>query len=67
MKYLDKSELRCRLKQKNRPICPPITEITMDRIGKPLGFDPIWIGVVATITVGMITPPVGLNLYVYRG
>ncbi len=33
-----------------------------------LGFDPIWIGVVATLCVeiGMITPPVGLNLFVLR-
>lgn len=33
-----------------------------------LGFDPLWIGVVATLSVeiGMITPPVGLNLFVLR-
>lgn len=31
-----------------------------------LGFDPIWLGVVSTLCVeiGMITPPVGLNLFV---
>lgn len=31
-----------------------------------LGFDPIWFGVIVTILmeVGMITPPVGLNLFV---
>lgn len=31
-----------------------------------LGFDPIWVGVVSTLMteVGMITPPVGLNLFV---
>jgi tripartite ATP-independent transporter DctM subunit len=31
-----------------------------------LGFDPIWIGVVSTLMteVGMITPPIGLNLFV---
>jgi len=31
-----------------------------------LGFDPIWFGVILTLNVeiGMITPPVGLNLYV---
>ncbi|MEM7441886.1 MAG: TRAP transporter large permease [Pseudomonadota bacterium] len=31
-----------------------------------LGFDPIWLGVIITIMVeiGLITPPVGLNLYV---
>ncbi|MFH1487649.1 MAG: TRAP transporter large permease [Pseudomonadota bacterium] len=34
-----------------------------------LGFDPIWFCVVVTINVeiGMITPPVGLNLFVLRG
>jgi len=34
-----------------------------------LGFDPIWFGVVAVIVVemGMITPPVGLNVFVVRG
>ncbi|MDR3294386.1 MAG: TRAP transporter large permease [Clostridiales Family XIII bacterium] len=33
-----------------------------------LGFDPIWIGVVSTLCVeiGMITPPVGLNLFVLK-
>jgi C4-dicarboxylate transporter DctM subunit len=34
-----------------------------------LGFDAIWLGVLVTITVeiGMITPPVGLNLFVLKG
>jgi len=46
--------------------------ITMPILFEPLvnlGFEPIWIGVVATIAVciGMITPPVGLNLYVVKG
>ncbi len=33
------------------------------------GFDPIWFGVIMTINmeVGLITPPVGLNLYVVKG
>ncbi|MDR3294555.1 MAG: TRAP transporter large permease [Clostridiales Family XIII bacterium] len=33
-----------------------------------MGFDPIWIGIVSTLSVeiGMITPPVGLNLFVLR-
>ena len=33
-----------------------------------MGFDPIWIGVVTTVNVeiGMITPPVGLNLFVLK-
>ncbi|MCP1336994.1 TRAP transporter large permease [Futiania mangrovi] len=36
---------------------------------KQLGFDPVWIGVLVTIAVeiGMITPPVGLNLFVLQG
>lgn len=31
-----------------------------------IGFDPVWFGVIVTmlIEIGMITPPVGLNLYV---
>ena len=34
-----------------------------------MGFDPIWFGVVAAIVIemGMITPPVGLNVFVVRG
>ena len=34
-----------------------------------LGFDPIWFGIIMTINmeVGLITPPVGLNLYVLKG
>lgn len=33
-----------------------------------LGFDPIWIGVIVTIAVeiGMVTPPVGLNLLILK-
>jgi C4-dicarboxylate transporter DctM subunit len=33
-----------------------------------MGFDPIWIGVISTLTVeiGMITPPVGLNLFILK-
>jgi C4-dicarboxylate transporter DctM subunit len=33
------------------------------------GFDPIWFGVVVTLNmeVGLITPPVGLNLYIVQG
>lgn len=34
-----------------------------------LGYDPVWLGVVITvlIEVGMLTPPVGLNLYILCG
>jgi len=33
-----------------------------------LGFDPIWLGVLVTIAVeiGMITPPVGMNLFILK-
>ncbi len=33
------------------------------------GFDPIWFGVIVTINmeIGLITPPVGLNLYIVQG
>ncbi|WP_349294684.1 TRAP transporter large permease (plasmid) [Thioclava sp. 'Guangxiensis'] len=34
-----------------------------------MGFDPIWFGVVAVVVIemGMITPPVGLNVFVVKG
>jgi tripartite ATP-independent transporter DctM subunit len=34
-----------------------------------LGFDPVWLGIVLVITaeVGLITPPVGMNLFVLQG
>lgn len=34
-----------------------------------LGYDPVWLGIVVTIAVeiGMITPPLGLNLFVLKG
>jgi|TARA_B110000259_G_scaffold187928_1_gene244049 tripartite ATP-independent transporter DctM subunit len=34
-----------------------------------LGFDPIWFGVIAVIVIemGMITPPVGINVFVVKG
>jgi C4-dicarboxylate transporter DctM subunit len=34
-----------------------------------LGFDPIWLGVIVTmmIEIGMLTPPVGMNLFVLVG
>lgn len=53
---------------------PPVSIIVMTTpillpmiIG--LGFDPIWFGIVMTINMemGLITPPVGLNLYVLKG
>ena len=32
------------------------------------GFDPVWFGVIVTINmeIGLITPPVGLNVFVIR-
>jgi C4-dicarboxylate transporter DctM subunit len=34
-----------------------------------LGFDPIWFGIIMTVNMemGLITPPVGLNLFVIKG
>ena len=34
-----------------------------------LGFDPIWFGVIMVLMVeiGVITPPVGINVYVLKG
>jgi TRAP-type C4-dicarboxylate transport system permease large subunit len=34
-----------------------------------LGFDPVWFGIIMTLNMemGLITPPVGLNLYVIKG
>jgi TRAP-type C4-dicarboxylate transport system permease large subunit len=34
-----------------------------------LGFDPIWFGVIIVLTaeMGVITPPVGVNVYVIKG
>ncbi len=36
---------------------------------KTLGFDPVWFAVIATINmeIGLVTPPVGLNLYIVKG
>jgi len=35
---------------------------------KAMGFDPIWFGIIVTlnIEIGMVTPPVGLNLYILK-
>lgn len=50
---------------------PPVAVILMAAptllpIVEAIGFDPIWFGVMLTLNmeVGLITPPVGLNLYV---
>jgi tripartite ATP-independent transporter DctM subunit len=36
---------------------------------KGLGFDPVWFSVIMTVNleIGLLTPPVGLNLYVVQG
>ncbi len=46
-----------------------ITMPVLFPIVRQLGFDPIWFGVVMTLNMemGLITPPVGLNLYVVQG
>lgn len=50
---------------------PPVAVIlmaapTLVPIVEAIGFDPIWFGVMLTLNmeIGLITPPVGLNLYV---
>jgi len=50
---------------------PPVAVILMTAptlvpIIETIGFDPIWFGVMLTLNmeIGLITPPVGLNLYV---
>ena len=49
-------------------IIPMTTPILMPVI-TAAGFDPIWFGVILTINMelGLITPPVGLNLFVING
>ncbi|WGF87219.1 TRAP transporter large permease [Marinivivus vitaminiproducens] len=53
---------------------PPVAIIlmaapTLIPIIQTLGFDPIWFAVILTINmeIGLITPPVGLNLFVING
>ncbi len=53
---------------------PPVAVILMTAptlvpIIEAVGFDPIWFAVVLTVNmeIGLITPPVGLNLYVING
>jgi C4-dicarboxylate transporter DctM subunit len=52
--------------------CASITLITVP-IFYPtilaLGFDPLWFGVIFTINMelALVTPPVGLNLYIIQG
>jgi C4-dicarboxylate transporter DctM subunit len=53
---------------------PPVAIILMTApilypIITAAGFDPIWFGVIMTINmeIGLITPPVGLNLFVIKG
>ncbi|MCG6968057.1 MAG: TRAP transporter large permease [Chromatiaceae bacterium] len=53
---------------------PPVAVILMTAptivpIITQAGFDPIWFGVILTLNmeIGLITPPVGLNLYVING
>lgn len=53
---------------------PPVAVIPMTApILLPMvleaGFDPIWFGIIMTINleIGLITPPVGLNLFVLKG
>jgi len=46
-----------------------LTAATVIPIMKELGFDLIWFGIIYVVTaeIGMITPPMGLNLFVIQG
>ena len=46
-----------------------IDPLTQLRFGQALGYDPIWFGVVIVLIteMGVITPPVGVNVYVVYG
>ena len=53
---------------------PPVAVIVMTSaillpVISTLGFDPYWFAIVFTINmeIGLITPPVGLNLYIIKG
>ena len=53
---------------------PPVAVIVMTSaillpVITTLGFDPYWFAIVITINmeIGLITPPVGLNLYIIKG
>ncbi len=53
---------------------PPVAVIVMTSaillpVITTLGFDPYWFAIVFTINmeIGLITPPVGLNLYIIKG
>ena len=45
-----------------------ITLPTLVPVVNALGFDLVWFGVIVTVNIeiGMITPPVGLNLYILK-
>ncbi len=32
-----------------------------------IGFDPIWYGMIMVMEMGLITPPVGMNVYIVAG
>ena len=36
---------------------------------KELGFDPVWFGIIVVMVVelGLITPPIGMNVFVIKG
>ena len=51
----------------NRPCRPCSTYVAF--IVKSAGFDPVWFGIIITLTMEMslITPPVGVNVFVLHG
>lgn len=46
----------------------PVSKTIVFPIILQLGYDPIWFGVIAVIVIemGMITPPVGINVFVVK-
>ena len=32
-----------------------------------MGYDPVWFGIIIMVEIAMITPPVGVNLYIVQG
>ncbi|MEG9883766.1 MAG: TRAP transporter large permease [Hyphomicrobiales bacterium] len=46
-----------------------LTAIPAAQVMTGLGYDPVWFGVVvvSVVEIGLITPPVGMNLFIIRG
>ena len=46
-----------------------LTAIPTAQVMTGLGYDPVWfaVGVVSLVEIGLITPPVGMNVFILRG